>query len=689
MLRKLNDITIGTKLLVLIVGLAGSTAVVGALGYWALNSATEMSDDLTSTHLPGTENLLAVKVSLEKVKTASRTLVNSGLDPAIRDRQYDLIARADDRCQAALKTCETLLQEAELRQPLQQFLALVQQYRTEYLKFTEMTKRVTALGVGDSKAFLSDMERFRGDHYRLALQVNELLQRGESFNGGHDHSACRFGQWRAAFETTNPELQNLLRDIETPHQIFHQGVAKIKELVKADKQVEAREVYTKEVAPNCEQSLALLNAMCAQAQTSAAVVKEAEQQLFEATRAIQLKVEESLDALIKNNNDFTISEIAHNKTASHRAEFILVTVVCIAILFGVALGWRIASSIKAPIAAVVAHLEEVAGGNLQRDVPEELTHRHDEVGTLGRALMGTVTSLRQIIGGMATNSQALAGASTELSATATQLASGAEQTTNQSAQVAAAAEQMTTNMTGMAASTEQMSTNVKVVSSAVDQLTASIGEVAQSAEKAAGVAHQAAELVATSNGQITELGSAADEIGKVIEIIQDIAEQTNLLALNATIEAARAGDAGKGFAVVATEVKELAKQTGSATEDIRKRIEGIQGSTGQAVKSIGDISTIIHEVNELSRTIASAVEEQSITTKEIAKNVSQSADVAHTVARGVAETATVSQEIARTIAGVDQAARQAAQGAAQTQTAGRELSRMAEQFQGLVGQFRV
>jgi len=335
--------------------------------------------------------------------------------------------------------------------------------------------------------------------------------------------------------------------------------------------------------------------------------------------------------------------------------------------------------------------------NMLKDISEgegDLTKRltvtsQDEIGEMAQYFNQFIEKLQGIIGHIAGNISTVASSATELSATATQLASGAEETTNQSAQVAAAAEQMSTNMGGMAAATEQMSTNIKVVASAIEELTSSISEVSKSAERAAGVADNAAQLVSTSNSQIGELGGAADEIGKVIEVIQDIAEQTNLLALNATIEAARAGDAGKGFAVVATEVKELAKQTASATEDIRKRIKGIQGSSGRAVKSIGDISDVVKQVNELSRMIASVVEEQSITTKEIARNMVQSSNAAQMVSRGVAESATATQEITRNIVGVDQAARQSAQGAAQTQTTSRELSTVAEQLQGLVGQFKV
>ena len=185
------------------------------------------------------------------------------------------------------------------------------------------------------------------------------------------------------------------------------------------------------------------------------------------------------------------------------------------------------------------------------------------------------------------------------------------------------------------------------------------------------------------------LGAAASEIGKVIEVIQDIAEQTNLLALNATIEAARAGEAGKGFAVVATEVKELARQTAAATEDIRQRIEGMQSSTDVVVQSIAEMGQVIMQVDDVSRTIAAAVEEQSVTTKEIARNVAQTSTAAEAVAKGVAESAGVTREIAHNIADVDQAAKQVASGATTAQNAGGRFTQVADTLSSLVGQFKV
>ncbi len=273
-----------------------------------------------------------------------------------------------------------------------------------------------------------------------------------------------------------------------------------------------------------------------------------------------------------------------------------------------------------------------------------------------------------------------------LSATAVQLTNGASEATNLSTSVSAAAEEMSANMNGVSASTEQVTANVRSVAAAIEEMTASIAEVANNAERAAGVAQEAAILTESSSEKIGQLGTAATEIGKVIEVIQDIAEQTNLLALNATIEAARAGEAGKGFAVVATEVKELAKQTASATDDIRSRIEAIQSATTEAIEAIGQIESVIRNVNDVSRTIASAVEEQRITTTEISRNVAETTNAVDVVSKSIVESATASREITTNMVKVDQASRQTSEGASSAKDAGEELLALANDLQSLVRQ---
>ncbi|HYW80596.1 MAG TPA: methyl-accepting chemotaxis protein, partial [Thermoguttaceae bacterium] len=394
------------------------------------------------------------------------------------------------------------------------------------------------------------------------------------------------------------------------------------------------------------------------------------------------------EKLIASKNATVVSIAA---SIDRRANFLITLFVAVGLVagvvaIGVAVG--ISRSITRSLEQTVVMFKDIAQG--EGDLTKRLSvSDKSEIGELAMWFNIFLEKLQDLIRTLAKNAEGLAHSSADLSTTADRLAKGSTEATGQSATVASAAEEMSTNMNNMAASTEEMTANVKTVAAAVEEMTASITEIAKSAEQASTVAGSAAELAQSSNQSISQLGTAADDIGKVIETIQDIAEQTNLLALNATIEAARAGDAGKGFAVVATEVKELAKQTADATEDIRARIEGIQTSSSEAVRSIGEISQVIEDVNNVSKTIASAVEEQSITTKEIARNVTQTSDAAATVSTGVSQSASASQEITRSITGVDQGAKQTAEGAAQTQTASQELAGLAEQLQTLVGQFKV
>ncbi len=271
-----------------------------------------------------------------------------------------------------------------------------------------------------------------------------------------------------------------------------------------------------------------------------------------------------------------------------------------------------------------------------------------------------VTQVKQVETSLEHTSHALASAAHELTAVSQQMASNAEETAAQANIVSAAAEQVSRNVGTVATGTEEMG--------------ASIREIAKSANEAARVATSAVRVADKTNATVAKLGESSAEIGNVIKVITSIAQQTNLLALNATIEAARAGEAGKGFAVVANEVKELAKQTARATEDISRKIEAIQTDTKGAVEAIAQIGTIINQINDIQNTIASAVEEQTATTGEISRNVTEAA-------KG-------SNEIAQNITGVAQAAQSTTEGAANTKSSADELSRLAVDLQKLVAQFR-
>ena len=279
---------------------------------------------------------------------------------------------------------------------------------------------------------------------------------------------------------------------------------------------------------------------------------------------------------------------------------------------------------------------------------------------IARRLTREAARQAALVGGIVDNTHALASSSEELTSVSQQMSAAAEETTAQANLVSAAA--------------EQVSGNTRTVSGSIDNLVASIHEIAKNAQDAASTARKAVEMASATSSTMAALGRSSQEIGAVIKVITSIAEQTNLLALNATIEAARAGEAGKGFAVVASEVKELARDTAKATEEIGGRIESMQGDTQRAVEAIAEIGKVIEQIDSLQTKIAAAVEEQSVTTGEISRNIS--------------EATTGTSEIAENIVQVAQAAQSTAEGASNTQVSSQELSRMAQALQRLVEEYK-
>jgi len=257
--------------------------------------------------------------------------------------------------------------------------------------------------------------------------------------------------------------------------------------------------------------------------------------------------------------------------------------------------------------------------------------------------------------------------------TAGNVSASAEQLTQVSMHMGSTAEETSTQANVVSEASGQVSDNVGTVAAASEEMSASIKEIAKSSSSASSVAVQAVEVAATTSETVTKLGESSNEIGQIVKVITSIAQQTNLLALNATIEAARAGEVGKGFAVVANEVKELAKETAQATEDIAQKIEVIQSDTGSVVDAIGHISGIIDEISDIQTTIASAVEEQAATTSEIGRNVTEAA-------RG-------SSEITQNITSVAEAASSTSSGANETLESAKQLSAMATELQSLVSGF--
>jgi len=348
--------------------------------------------------------------------------------------------------------------------------------------------------------------------------------------------------------------------------------------------------------------------------------------------------------------------VAEAEARAERTRLLVAGVIAVGALLAGAAGVLVARSVRRSALEVETALEALARGDLTVTAHVDT---EDELGRMARGLTHAQGTLRTTLAEVAEASGTIASAATQMSATGQQIAAGTHEMSAQAGVVASSAGEVSRHVQAVAAGTEQMD--------------ASIREIAQSAQEAAGVAARAAAMADATNAQVARLGTSSQEIGEVVKVITQIAEQTNLLALNATIEAARAGEAGRGFAVVAGEVKELARETAAATEDISRRVAAIQADTGSAVAAIGEIAQVIAQINDYQLTIASAVEEQTATTNEIG--------------RGVTEAAGGSSEIAATIVGVATASASASESMTDLEASIGDLARLSEDLRTRVAAF--
>jgi methyl-accepting chemotaxis protein len=366
-----------------------------------------------------------------------------------------------------------------------------------------------------------------------------------------------------------------------------------------------------------------------------------------------------IDGIVASLQKLSASRQARIAASATTTQRITIVWGIIALMISLFVAAYLSRWVTSSIRIALGRAEAIAQGDLSGE--HLVIASKDELGELSAAFNAMQDKLRTMIASVADDARQVANASEEFSAVSQQITSNSEETTAQANAVSAATDMVNRNLQTVATGAEEMSTTIE--------------DIAKNSSESARVANDAVKTAETTNAIISKLGVSSAEIGQVIKVITTIAGQTNLLALNATIEAARAGDAGKGFAVVANEVKELAKQTAKATEDISQKIATIQTDTKEAVDAIAAISSVINHLNDFSTVIATAVEEQSATTSEMSRNVTDAA-------KG-------STEIAQNIAGVSQAAQSTSSSAHESMKAAQQLAEMSTRLRGLVEQFKV
>jgi methyl-accepting chemotaxis protein len=497
----------------------------------------------------------------------------------------------------------------------------------------------------DHLKFMNQAGRFFSDATQKSMQVQT------------DDHQCALGKWlygteRKTAEASIPALAGLLQKLEQPHALLHDSVKQINEL--------------------------------AAKQEKSAVLPEA-QRIFEtSTKNAMTSVEEILGEIIAAIETDAAADREQVGASILFGRNLILLLAALSIGLGLLISFVISRTLSGTTRQLAAITDNLAKGNM---TTRSALHQDDEIGRLACSTNNLATSLDDMCARVHCSSSTINASALNLDKLSASLFTAAETMSGSCNTVAAAAEQMNANMTAIAAAAEETSTNVSMVAAAAEEMTSTIAEIAQGSENARGITMQAVQEAAKASASVHELGDAAKLIDKVTETINEIADQTNLLALNATIEAARAGEAGKGFAVVANEIKELAKQTTEATREIKGRIESVQHSSEQTIAIINTIAEIINTTNDIVSATAAAVEEQAVTSKEIASNVSQASIGMQEVTENIAQASIANAEVTKDISIVKIEATRVAAGSSDVKELAAEMKNNAAALELLLNRF--
>ncbi len=348
----------------------------------------------------------------------------------------------------------------------------------------------------------------------------------------------------------------------------------------------------------------------------------------------------------------------------------------------------VTSAVIRPMGNTVNMLRDIAEG--EGDLTKRLEIRsNDEMGDVAKWFNSFIENLQSIIGDFAQNASFLNKASNNLVNLSGHMSEEALGLSGKSNTVSTSAREMSNTLNSVALAVEETSANTSMVASAAEEMNSTIKNIAQNTDQVKSISNEAVGQVQNASEKMRNLANSVQSIGMVTETITDISEQINLLALNATIEAARAGDAGKGFAVVANEIKELAKQTATSSTDIKTQIHSVQETTAATVIEIDQITKIIATINENIDIIATAVEEQSDTTRDIADNIAQASQGIQEVNDNVNQSSTTATDISATIIEVDQSGNKISDSSEQVNLSALDLKKMADELDAIVRRFKI
>ncbi len=650
----MKSMKLGAKLALGFGCIALIALLLGGLSYFGATVNARNIDTLTTESMPAQQALLTFQDRADVVKGCTRTLLNAGIPPAIRARQYELVAKAREEITVNWKKYDEIPREPEEDAIWKEFGAAWAELRTENTKFFDMAKEFDALKIGDPMRLERDIARFRADHNRLMVAVQEMCTTARLIEGGDDHAACAFGRWQKELTLENPDLRRLLQEIQPSHQAFHEAIAKCKRLVADGKAGEALDIADDVVVRQAERTLAKFDEMQQLTAHANELTAAMQQQALVTTRDAQLKAEALLQKLLAGN----LAHADEHARESARFGALIRSTSVVAIVVGLVLATVLAvvltRMIVRPVRDLMGGLGQIAVGDLTARVAVETK---DEIGELALAANGMAEALDakarlalQIGEGDLRHEVKLASDKDTLGLALQKMVGNLREVV---ANVRSAAENVSSGSEEMTATSQTLSTgaseqaaSVEEVSASMEESSASIQQNTENARQTEKISTKASEDAARAGQSVAQTVQAMKDIAQRISIIEEIARQTDLLALNAAIEAARAGEHGKGFAVVASEVRKLAERSQKAAGEIGKLSSSSVEIAESAGQMLEKLVPDIRRTAELVKEITVASEEQSSGAGQINKAVQELDKVVQQNAAAAEQMASSSEELA-------------------------------------------
>ncbi|MCP3940333.1 MAG: methyl-accepting chemotaxis protein [Desulfobacteraceae bacterium] len=700
-------LTIGKKLIFSFLLLALLVLLSGVVGVIILNKVSRSADTVAQEKVPIQYSVMKANLTVEKIEKAIAGYTHSS--SGLAKQETKLLAELDE-----FDMWISLLEHGTLSEKFTKsnsykiykklkLTIVVPKSSKELLKIirnivkesTVFRKDCTDLIKAQNK-YLSYSVTINGRSYDLPSYLL-ILQRDHviwgkaleysvnivtPFKGNTDPKKGSLGIWLNTYNIEDNQLNKLIQKMNKAHEKIMKTAVKINK--EAESKGKSRQ-FNRGAGSlgKIERSFGKIHKYIEPIYQDLYTTKASTQ---DALTQSGLKISKGLNTLVKGAEKEMSNALKNADSSKKSGITFLIILTIAAVLIAIGLGIYMSRYLTTKITALANTTRQISQGNLKNKV--EVSSK-DELGNLAKDTNTMTDNLRKIISQITDYSTQLTKSSSDLTGLATSMSRGSQNMTEKSESVAAAAEEMSANMNSVAATSEEASTNINTVSIATDEINSSISEIAKNSETGSSITQKAVERAERATKRVNELGDAAQEINKVTEVISEISEQTNLLALNATIEAARAGEAGKGFAVVASEIKQLAIQTAEATDNIKTRIEGIQNSTSYTVKEIEEVAKIIENVNEIVTSIATAVEEQSATTKEISENMGQASSGLQEVNDNVTQSTNVSNEIAKDIGEVNSNSQEVLKESKLVEKSSEELKKLATNLEELISQFKL